>query len=121
MDKVVLEGMQFCTHHGVDDAEQELGQLLVVNLEMELDLAAAGESDELTQTVNYAAVYARVAETVTTKSYRLLEKVAEGVARAILDDYLMVQRVKVRIMKPHPPIPGILSAAGVEIIRERNA
>lgn len=121
MDRIILEGMQFYTYHGVDEAEQVLGQPLTVDLEMALDLGPAGREDDLSRTVDYAAVYTLVRKAVTGRRRRLLEAVAEDVARLVLDGFAQVQRVRVRIRKLRPPIPGPLAAASVEIVRGRAA
>ncbi|MDI6710672.1 MAG: dihydroneopterin aldolase [Bacillota bacterium] len=120
MDRIILEGMQFYTYHGVDEAEQALGQPLTVDVEMALDLGPAGREDDLSRTVDYAAVYTLVREAATGRRRRLLEAVAEDVARLVLDGFAPVQRVRVRVTKPRPPIPGPLAAASVEIVRERR-
>lgn len=121
VDRIILEGMQFYTYHGVEEAEQVLGQPLTVDLEMGLDLGPAGRADDLSRTVDYAEVYTLVRKAVTGRRRRLLEAVAEDVARSILDGFSVVQRVRVRIRKLRPPIPGPLAAASVEIARERAA
>ena len=53
-DRILLNGMTFYGYHGVRPEEKELGQRFVVDVEMELDLRAAGTSDDLTDTVDYS-------------------------------------------------------------------
>ena len=119
-DKIRLSGMVFYGFHGVDPAEQELGQRFVVDLEVETDLRPAGRSDDPAATVNYSRMYRLVKETMEGPSHKLLESLAETIASGILDGFA-VNSVKVVVKKPEVPMKGsILSHASVEISRERG-
>ena len=82
-DRITLEGMVFYGYHGVNPEERELGQRFVVDLELEKDLSAAGLSDDLTQTVNYASAYKLAREVVEGQPCNLIETVAERLATAL--------------------------------------
>ena len=47
MDKIKLQEMAFYGHHGVDSEENTLGQRFFIDVEMDLDLSGAGESDKI--------------------------------------------------------------------------
>jgi dihydroneopterin aldolase len=119
MDRILLHGMQFYGYHGVLRAEQTLGQPFLVDVELFLDLEPAGLTDNLERTVDYARVFSLVEEIVTGRSYRLLETLAEAIAREILDRFAVAE-VLVRVRKPRVPLPGIVAYAGVEIRRRRE-
>lgn len=116
MDRIILQGIRFYGHHGVDPAEQKLGQRFQVDIELGLDLRPAGGSDDLTATVNYAEVHRLVVEVGTKERFHLLEALAERIAQTILERF-PVKEVKVRACKPSPPIHGELGFVGVEIVR----
>jgi dihydroneopterin aldolase len=119
-DRIRLNEMVFYGYHGVLAEEQALGQRFVVDVELETDLRAAGESDDLTRTVNYAAVYATVKEIVTGPPHKLIEAVAERIATRILAEHPGVERLQVRVRKPAVPIAGaMLASAEVAIERIR--
>ena len=118
-DRILLNGLRVRGHHGVLPEETRLGQVFVVDLELALDLAAAGRSDDLDRTVDYASLAGRVAELVGGRPRRLLEAVAEDVARLVLADR-RVRQVRVRVTKPQAPLPVEASVA-VEITRDREA
>lgn len=119
-DKILLQGMVFYGYHGVNSAEKTQGQRFVVDLELERDHRAAGTSDDIADTVNYAAVYAVAREIMEGKSHNLLEYIAETIAARVLGEF-DVRAVGVRVKKPEVAIKGsILSYAGVEIYRERG-
>ena len=104
-DRILLKGMTFYGYHGVRPEEKELGQRFVVDVEMELDLRAAGASDDLTDTVDYSRVYRVVKEIVEGPGRNLLEAVAEETAGAVLNTF-SVSAVRVRVAKPHVSIRG---------------
>ena len=117
-DYIRLNEMVFYGYHGVLAEEQALGQRFVVDVEMVTDLRPAGLSDELTQTVNYAAVYATIRDIVTGPPRRLIEAVAESIATAVLADHPTIERLTVRVRKPSVPIGGAVLASA-EVVIER--
>lgn len=119
-DRIILEGMVFYGYHGVNPEERELGQRFIVDLELEKDLSAAGLSDDLTQTVNYASAYKLAREVVEGQPCNLIETVAERLATALLSR-LPIDGVRVRVRKPWAPVKGsVLDSVAVEIVRKRR-
>lgn len=118
-DHISLKGMRFFGYHGVMETEKSTGQEFVIDVEMYLPLQPAGKSDDLSLTVNYAAVYDDIKALATQQIYDLIEALAEAVADRLLAGY-PVEQVRVRVMKPQAPLPGPLAYAGVEIKRGRE-
>ena len=52
MDKIRINNLKFFTKNGVLAEEKRLGQQVEIDLEMQLSLAEAGRTDDVTQTVN---------------------------------------------------------------------
>ncbi|MDA8442583.1 MAG: dihydroneopterin aldolase [Peptococcaceae bacterium] len=119
MDKLVLSGLQLRGFHGVLPEEQTLGQLFVVDLEMEGEFALAAASDNLDYSVNYAQAYKVVKLIVEERRFKLIETLAETIAQSLLEEFVQLQRVLVRVNKPHAPIPGIFSNVAIEVVRGR--
>lgn len=117
-DKIIISGLVFYGYHGVEEKERKLGQKFFVDVELRLDLSRAGQSDDLADTVNYKEVYQAIRECEKGKNYRLLEALAEDVAKLILDRF-PVKEVMVRVRKPHVPIHGLVDYVACEIIRSR--
>lgn len=115
-DKIVLQGLEFHAHHGVYESEAVFGARFVVDLELFLPLPA---TDDLDATVDYAAVFELVRRQVTEVRFGLLEALASRLAAAILAEQQRVQGVRVRVHKPHAPLPGIVRDVYVELYRER--
>ena len=118
-DRIRLRGMRFFGYHGALPEERTLGQRLVVDVELALDRAPAGTSDDLTRTVSYAEVYDEVRAVVEGPPCALIEAVAERIAARVLAAHRTVQEVRVRVVKPEVPLRGVLDGAEVEIVRRR--
>jgi dihydroneopterin aldolase len=120
-DRILLTGLAFFGRHGVWPAEQELGARFVVDVELYTDLRAAGRTDALAATVDYGEVYRRVRAVVEGPPLHLIEAVAERIAAVLLADFAGLERVVVRVHKPHAPIAGAVAASvAVEIDRRRE-
>jgi dihydroneopterin aldolase len=120
-DRILLEGMIFHGRHGTLPAERELGQPFVVDIELRLDLQAAGLSDDLTQTVDYSEVHRQAKEIVEGPPVSLTETVAERIAGAVLEDHPAVETVRVKVAKPNVRLDDtVLTGSAVEIVRRRE-
>ena len=117
-DRILLSGLRVRGHHGVLPHEAQLGQVFVVDLELVLDLAPAGRSDDLGETVDYGSLAGRVAEVVGGRPRKLLEALAEDLAQLVLADE-RVRQVRVRVTKPQAPLP-VDGQVAVEIVRDRE-
>jgi len=112
--------MTFYGYHGVLPEERTLGQRFIVDVSCYLDLQPAGQQDRLDLTVNYAEVYEVVRRIVEGEPFQLIEALAEQIASAILDNYSLVQFVKVQVTKPRPPFAGEYDGVSVELTRRRT-
>jgi dihydroneopterin aldolase len=118
-DRIELRDLRVVGVHGVLAEERQRAQPFSVDLDAWLDTAAAGRSDDLAATVDYAALAALAADVVGASSYSLLEAVAERIAQAVLDHDERLVAVAVTVRKLRPPIPLDLGTVGVRIVRRR--
>ena len=118
-DKIFLRGMEFWGYHGVIASEQELGQRFVIDVELSLDLTKAGISDNLADTVNYAAVYRLIRRQAEDNKCTLIERLADEIAACILAEFIAVDELSVTVHKPAAPIGGVIGDVGVTINRKR--
>lgn len=118
-DRIVLKGISAKGFHGVLDFEKRDGQTFVVDVEMEVDLAPAGTSDDLVDTVNYAEVAGDIVELIEGESLDLIEALADRIAAKVLTRPL-VEAVLVTVHKPQAPVghPFIDVAVSLERLRE---
>ena len=118
-DVIELRGLRVLGRHGCLPEEQERDQPCEVDLDVLVDLSAAGRSDSLADTLDYGTVVASAAGVVAGPPSALLERVAERIAEAVLAD-ARVTAVTVAVRKLRPPVPADLSTAGVRITRRRS-
>jgi dihydroneopterin aldolase len=109
----------FYAYHGVREDEQNLGGKFEIDVEIQLDMTAASETDSLRLTVDYEKVYERVQRVITAKKYYLLEALAGQVAKDLMREFHLIDVLTVRIRKPHPPVKGVVDHIEVEITRDR--
>jgi dihydroneopterin aldolase len=120
MDEIVLSGMTFFGRHGVNAEETELGQRFGVDLSINLDLTKASETDDLQDTVSYAAIYKLIRQEVEGEPSRLLENLAGRIARLTLAFDPRIQRVHVKVIKLNPPLKGSTTGqVSVSLTRSR--
>ena len=117
MDKMYIKDLEIYAYHGVNIEEKNMGQRFIISLELSLDLRAAGESDDLTKTINYAELCHNIEKEFTKEKYDLIEKCVEELAKYILTTYSTVKKIKILLKKPWAPIGKPLDYAAVEIER----
>jgi dihydroneopterin aldolase len=117
--EVDLRGVSIYTHHGVSDAEQEVGQRLEFDLSFDVPDCDAVLTDRIEDTVDYGDVCDIVALAATERSYRTLERLAQVIGQRLIERY-GCDSVRVRASKPEPPLPLSIQEVGVEVTQERS-
>ena len=118
-DIIRLTGMSFYGYHGVTAAERETGRVFEVDCELDVDLADAGKTDQLSDTIDYSSVYSKTKEMVEGRAFSLLEGLADKLATMILQEF-PVYRVTIRVRKMNPPIAGQMKCIEVELTRHQG-
>ena len=116
MDKITINGLRVKGRVGVTPEERARAQTLIVNIEIDVDLAAAAESDNLKDTIDYGEVTVEAAAVIRDSQSKLLEPLAAMIADRISTNNL-VQGVTVEILKEAPPISEATGPVGVRISR----
>ena len=120
MDKIRIEDLEVFAYHGVYEEEKEKGQKFLVCADMYLDTRAAGLNDDLESSVNYGDVCHLIKDVMTGDKYDLIETAAEHVAREILLEFGLVEKVMVEVKKPEAPIGLPFGMVSVSIERARH-
>lgn len=117
-DQIRLDCIRVSGTIGVLQEEQQRAQPFEVDLVLDVDIAAAGHSDDLTQSVDYGAPIAIAHRIVSTERHQLLERVATRIAEDVLalDG---VEAVQVTVRKLKVPVPEDVASSAVSIRRER--
>lgn len=109
-----LRQVRFHAFHGVLPQEQQVGADFLLDLKVGYPLAQAMQSDEVGDTLNYAALYALVAREMQQPS-KLLEHVAGRMAEAISQTFPQVTSIDLELTKLNPPMGAECDGASVEI------
>src|SRR5690606_12115967 len=78
-DRITLTGIRAVGFHGVYEHERREGQEFVADVELELSLAKAAETDDVADTVHYGELAERVAAVLTGEPVDLLEALAQRI------------------------------------------
>lgn len=120
MDRIELRGLRALGVHGLLGPEREQAQPFEADVDIEADLSRAGRSDDIADTVDYAAAAAAAAGVLQGAHADLLEALAERIASAVLAAAgPRVESVTVTVRKLRPPVPVDLASAGVRVTRAR--
>ena len=114
---VEITGLSLYTHHGVSEAEREVGQRLVLDLRMEVGECDATVTDRIEDTVDYAQVCELANLVAQQRSYKTLERLCTAIADRLLERYDL-GAVWVKAAKPEPPMALPVSEVSVEVWRE---
>lgn len=117
-DRIELRGVRAFGRHGVYDFERAEGQEFVADIVLHLDLAPAGRSDDVRDTVHYGELAEKVASIIAGEPVDLIETLAGRVADAALE-YDLVERAIVTLHKPQAPIT--VPFGDVAVVVDRSA
>lgn len=111
-NSIRLNNMKFYAFHGIMEHEKKIGNTFIVNLDLFTDLSKASETDELSDTVNYAEIYEIVKAEMEIPS-NLLEHVAGRILRKIKQQFPVIENVEICLSKENPPMSGEIESAAV--------
>lgn len=115
-DRITLSGIRAFGHHGVLDHERSYGQQFSADVNLFVDLAAVGDSDQLADTIDYGGVAAAVAAELTGPPLDTIEALAHRIAGVCLAD-ARCAAVEVTVHKPMAPVSVVLDDISVTIRR----
>jgi dihydroneopterin aldolase len=118
-DLVALTGLRHSGFHGVLPEERRDGQDFVIDAVVETDTRPAASSDDLAETVDYAALAQRLAAVVGGEPVDLIETLAARLADAALADP-RADAVTITVHKPQAPVGLPFQDVTVTIRRQRR-
>lgn len=111
--------MTFYAHHGVLEQERSVGNTFTLDLSLSLNGYHSLYSDELSDTINYAEVYALVEEEMQSPS-KLLEYVVGRISRRLFEAFPQIEEMYLKLSKCKPPFSADIQSAGVSLSISRQ-
>ena len=96
-----LKGLRIDCVVGVYSHEREHLQPIVMDVELDYNVAEAAHADEVSYAVDYDRVAEGVTELVQRRAFHLIETMAEETADMLLGQHASVQAVRLEIRKPN--------------------
>ena len=120
-DRILVRNLVVHAYHGVLDEERRLGQRFEVDIDVRLDLREAAARDDVEATLSYVDLVGIAEEVSHGRAFRLIEALADEIARTILERHDLADTVTVAIRKPAAPIAAVFDWVGIEVTRDRRS
>ena len=111
---ISLRNVRFHAFHGVLPQERQVGGDFLVTVRVGYPLERAMETDNVDDTLDYAALYALLKKEMAAPS-ELLEHVAGRIVKAITTSFPKVTSVDLELTKLNPPMGADCEGAAVEV------
>lgn len=118
MDQIKIENLEIFANHGVFQEENVLGQKFLVSATLYTDTRRAGKTDDLGASIHYGEVSQFINSYMKSHTYKLIERVAEGLAEELLLHTEHLQKLELEVKKPWAPVGLPLESVSVKIVRQ---
>ena len=98
--KIRIKNLRARTIIGIHEWEKDYPQEVLINIEIEIPVDSAVDSDSIDDTVNYMEVKKKVLTAVENSHFELLEKLASFVLLKVMEDKRILS-ARVEIDKPN--------------------
>lgn len=112
--RIGLEGVKFNAAVGYYPEERIFRNNFLVDVLVAFEQAEDSNTEDLSQTVNYAHLYAICAKTFE-KEALLIETLAQIILNNIKNDFTFVEEIMVRIKKLNPPLKAEIQYSFIEL------
>ena len=116
MDTIRINNLKIIARHGVYDFEKSKDGTFEIDLVLHCNLEKPGDTDELSDTIDYQEIISCTIEEFTKKRFSLVEAVANSVCNRLLAEF-DVDKIVIRVRKPHAPIEADFKNVEVELQR----
>lgn len=113
-NQINIEGINLYAYHGCLEEEAKIGANYIVDVYMVCDFSKAAKSDELSETIDYCAVY-EICKTEMAIRSKLIEAVCERMYQKLKSKFSSIQNLHVKVTKLLPPMNGNVDKVSVEI------
>jgi dihydroneopterin aldolase len=115
VDKIYLEDLRIEAVIGIWEWERRVRQIISLDLEMATDAKRAAATDQIAEALDYKAIAKRLASVVEQSEFRLVETLAETLARIVITEF-GVPWLRLTVSKPG----AIEGSRNVGVIVERS-
>jgi dihydroneopterin aldolase len=111
-DRILVRDLRLWAHVGVLEEERQLGQWFELDLELAVDLAAAGAADALELSLDYSRAITALQQQARTVRCLTLEHYAERILTLLEELYGPVP-MRLELRKCRAPVPGFTGTVAV--------
>lgn len=111
---IFLKNACFYAYHGVSPQETQIGNEYLINLKLKTNITRASQTDEVSDTVNYADIHAVLKEEMSVPS-KLLEHVCGRICRRLIEEFPTIEEIDICLSKRNPPMGADIESAGIEL------
>ena len=111
---ISLNDVRLYAFHGVMEQERRVGGEYSVSLRVHYNIGKAMETDEVTDTLNYAELL-EVVKREMAKPSNLLEHVAGRIGQAVFSTFPLVEAMELTVTKLKPPMGADCAGASVDV------
>jgi FolB domain-containing protein len=98
-DTIEIDNLRLRCMIGFNPHELKDKQDVVISLRIQTDIRTAGRTDNPEVALNYRTITKAIIQHVEASSYKLVEALAESIARIVIEHG--AEAVQVRVHKPH--------------------
>lgn len=120
-DRLIIRNLELQCVIGAEDWERLMPQRVIVDIELRGDFSAAADSDDLGDAVDYRTACIKAAEVAAVSEYRLVETLADRIARAVLATHECITSATISVFKPLALAGFGTANATVEITRDSGS
>ncbi len=120
IDCINVSGIRAYGYIGALPEENVLGQWFEVDLTLWMDLSAAGKSDNLADTHNYAGIIQQTQQIIQTEKFKLIERLGDEIVSQTLANDTRLEKVQVTVTKLTAPVPNFDGRVAITIVRSRS-
>lgn len=118
MDQIFILALKLEAIIGIHPEERLIPQSIVLDIALTTDTQKAATSDNITDAVDYSELVKKLQEWVMEKQFQLIETLANDLAQKILQTFLKVQSVQLKLHKFPADLP--IGSAGIVVVRGRD-
>ena len=116
-DEIKIEELEVFAKHGVFPEENTLGQKFLVNAVIQTDISQGAANDDIHLSIHYGEVCEFITEFMQTHTFKLIETVAERMAKELLIRYERIHSISIEVKKPWAPIGLPVESVSVKSVR----